>query len=181
MLSKNTDWILALWKLTVLWTKAKPSTLAISNVLMKKKPQPLKKSDVSENRSDQRNGNLHLKRQKYSANFPQKESNVSIYINILNKISDIFFSCAKIGHFGRRDLWLFTSDDRFACWIFLWRFNVLVLLYGLQLTANVSKIFFFNFHPNGYRRKRPKVDACIFDSALSHTRRSDASEKKRRK
>ena len=27
------------------------------------------------------------------------------------------------------------------------------------------------------RRKRPKVDASIFDSALSHTRRSDASEK----
>ena len=30
---------------------------------------------------------------------------------------------------------------------------------------------------NRYRRKRPKVDASIFDSALSHTRRSDASEK----
>ena len=29
-----------------------------------------------------------------------------------------------------------------------------------------------------YWRKRPKVDASIFDSALSHTRRSDASEKK---
>ena len=56
---------------------------------------------------------------------------------------------------------------------------MLVLLYGLQLTANVSKIFFFNFHPNGYRRKRPKVDACIFDSVLSHTRRSDASGKKK--
>ena len=34
---------------------------------------------------------------------------------------------------------------------------------------------------NRYRRKRPKVDASIFDSALSHTRRSEASEKKRRK
>ena len=32
-----------------------------------------------------------------------------------------------------------------------------------------------------YRRKRPKVDASIFDSALSHTRRSAASEEKRRK
>ena len=29
-----------------------------------------------------------------------------------------------------------------------------------------------------YMRKRPKVDASIFNSALSHTRRSDASEKK---
>ena len=29
-----------------------------------------------------------------------------------------------------------------------------------------------------YRRKRPKVDANIFDSALSHTRHSDASEEK---
>ena len=32
-----------------------------------------------------------------------------------------------------------------------------------------------------YRRKRPKVDASIFDSALSHTRRSDASEKREEK
>ena len=31
---------------------------------------------------------------------------------------------------------------------------------------------------NRYRRKRPKVDASIFDSALSHTRRSDSSEKR---
>ena len=31
---------------------------------------------------------------------------------------------------------------------------------------------------NRYRRKRPKVDASIFGAALSHTRRSDASEKR---
>ena len=31
---------------------------------------------------------------------------------------------------------------------------------------------------NRYRRKRPKVDASIFDSALSHTRRLDSSEKR---
>ena len=31
---------------------------------------------------------------------------------------------------------------------------------------------------NRYRRKRPKVDASIFDSALSHTRSLDASEKR---
>ena len=31
---------------------------------------------------------------------------------------------------------------------------------------------------NRYRRNRPKVDSGIFDSALSHTRRSDASEKR---
>ena len=36
--------------------------------------------------------------------------------------------------------------------------------------------FFQNFNP--YRWKRPKVDARIFDSALSHTRRSKAREKK---
>ena len=30
---------------------------------------------------------------------------------------------------------------------------------------------------NRYRRKRPKVDASIFGSALGHTRPSDASEK----
>ena len=31
---------------------------------------------------------------------------------------------------------------------------------------------------NRHRRKRPKVDASIFDSVLSHTRRSDASKKR---
>ena len=31
-----------------------------------------------------------------------------------------------------------------------------------------------------YRRKRPKVDASIFDSAMSHTRRADASEKEKK-
>ena len=33
---------------------------------------------------------------------------------------------------------------------------------------------------NRYRRKSPKVEASIFDSALSHTRRSDASKKRRK-
>ena len=32
---------------------------------------------------------------------------------------------------------------------------------------------------NRYRRKRPKVDASIFDSALSDTRRSDALEQRK--
>ena len=40
------------------------------------------------------------------------------------------------------------------------------------IRKNNTKLF------NRYRPKRPKVDASIFDSALSHTRRSDASEKR---
>ena len=43
--------------------------------------------------------------------------------------------------------------------------------------ADVRKALIRRF--NRYRRKRPKVDAGIFDSAPSHTRRSDASGKKR--
>ena len=46
----------------------------------------------------------------------------------------------------------------------------------LKLQVRLSSYFSLNF--NRYRRKRPKVDASIFDSALSHTRRSDASEKR---
>ena len=42
-----------------------------------------------------------------------------------------------------------------------------------------EKILSYPF--NRYWQKRPKVDASIIDSALSHTRRSDASEKKTRK
>ena len=34
---------------------------------------------------------------------------------------------------------------------------------------------------NRYRRKRPKVDASIFDSTLIHTRRSDAAKKREEK
>ena len=44
---------------------------------------------------------------------------------------------------------------------------------------NVSKLrYFFENYVNRYRRKRSKVNATIFESALSHTRRSDASEKR---
>ena len=37
---------------------------------------------------------------------------------------------------------------------------------------------FLSYPFNRYWQKLPKVDANIFDSALSHTRRSDASEKR---
>ena len=42
--------------------------------------------------------------------------------------------------------------------------------YGKRLKLNLNR----------YRRRRQKVDASIFDSVLSHTRRSDASEKKKK-
>ena len=47
--------------------------------------------------------------------------------------------------------------------------SLILIFYGFNL---------FLIMVNRYRRKRPKVDASIFDSALSHTRRSDASEKR---
>ena len=56
-----------------------------------------------------------------------------------------------------------------------------------SLSAFRSEKLFFSrfqhtFHTtirfiNRYRRKRPKLEASIFDSVLSHTHRSDASEK----
>ena len=50
------------------------------------------------------------------------------------------------------------------------------------LLFRLNKFFIMNIINNllikGYRRKRPKVDASVFDSTLSHTRRSDASEKR---
>ena len=45
-------------------------------------------------------------------------------------------------------------------------------------TCKGIKLLYTNYNLNRYKRKRPKVDASIFDSALSHTRRSDASEKR---
>ena len=55
-------------------------------------------------------------------------------------------------------------------------------------TENLSEVLvnerrnhqFCTFRFNRYRRKRPKVDASIFDSVLSHARRSDASQKKKK-
>ena len=49
--------------------------------------------------------------------------------------------------------------------------------------ANFAKYLFVfirfgTFCINRYRRKRSKVNASVFDSALSHTRRSNTSEKK---
>ena len=48
-------------------------------------------------------------------------------------------------------------------------------------SVSVTKCFesLKKFIFNRYTRKRPKVDASIFDSALSHTRRSAASQKKK--
>ena len=53
---------------------------------------------------------------------------------------------------------------------------------GVYILAGIRK-FLKNYRKfvNRYRRKGPKVDASIFDSALSHTCRSDVSKKKRRK
>ena len=47
-------------------------------------------------------------------------------------------------------------------------------LYQIYLTFGLYE---YLFYVNRYRRKCPKVDASIFDSALSHTFRSDAWEK----
>ena len=57
------------------------------------------------------------------------------------------------------------------------------LKFRIDTSENCSKIFLwlFDLEFNRYRRKCPKVDASIFDSAPSHTRRSDALEKRRRK
>ena len=72
-----------------------------------------------------------------------------------------------------------------------WTFLKFLSTHWYRLTKNIQifrlllKIWkgsFWNiFYFNRYKRKRPKVDASIFNSALSHTRRSDASEKNRRK
>ena len=54
--------------------------------------------------------------------------------------------------------------------------------FKVTLLTIVNDIYYqtknLNFKLNQYRRKRPKVDASIFDSVLSHTRRSDVSEKR---
>ena len=54
--------------------------------------------------------------------------------------------------------------------------NFINIIYGKQKFNLITKITIFN----QYRRKRPKVDASISDSALSHTRRSNASKKEKK-
>ena len=51
------------------------------------------------------------------------------------------------------------------------------LVTGCVVSGTKSRIR-INLSFNRYRRKHPKVDASIFDSELSHTRRSDASQKR---
>ena len=68
-----------------------------------------------------------------------------------------------------------------------WKFTIINMRPKLKRNRKFKKsqkrfkLKNFRLSFNRYRRKRPKVDASIFDSARSHTRRSDASEKKRRK
>ena len=59
------------------------------------------------------------------------------------------------------------------------------MIRGRQFDQDIHRInlkkpihIFLYFIFNRYRRKRPKVDASIFDSAVSDTRRPDASEKR---
>ena len=61
-------------------------------------------------------------------------------------------------------------------WLF-WTFDFL----HIKIKSKISGLLGIPIGLNRYRRKRPKVDASFFDSALSHTRRSDASEKKEKK
>ena len=49
----------------------------------------------------------------------------------------------------------------------------------IEYFPNLARFDFLFYSVNRYRRKRPKVDASLFDSAQGHTRRRDASEKKR--
>ena len=55
---------------------------------------------------------------------------------------------------------------------------VVVLKVTLVVVSEVQKLKYANIVYR-YRRKRLKVNASIFDSALSHTRRSNASGKKK--
>ena len=55
------------------------------------------------------------------------------------------------------------------------------LVLSFQFLAQPKTLSWFFQHKNAfnrYRRLRPKVDANIFDPALRHIRRSDASEKR---
>ena len=66
-----------------------------------------------------------------------------------------------------------------------WTNEFLVHKFAVSQTWE-KRLFLYSWHQanstrlNRYRRKRPKVDASIFDSALSHTRRSDASKKEKK-
>ena len=115
---------------------------------MKKKRQPSKESDVSENRSDQRNGNLRLKRQKYYASFPRKENNVRIYINILNNKPYIFTVVRKLDTLaeetcGYLPVMIDSPAEYFCedltCWFYCT---------DPSLQQMFLKYFYLNFKPN---------------------------------
>ena len=65
--------------------------------------------------------------------------------------------------------------------------KIIVHKIALWETVTLRRLHIFRYHPlikssqfliiNRYRRKRPKVDASIYDSALSHTRRIGRVEK----
>ena len=59
-----------------------------------------------------------------------------------------------------------------------YHFQPLELNSGEPQVSGTKNIYHNNFNINRYRQKCSKVDASIFDSALSHTRRSDASKKR---
>ena len=60
------------------------------------------------------------------------------------------------------------------------KWKIILTVYLVFLAGSTFRTFRNILGLNRYRRKRPKVDASIFDLALSHTRLSDASEKKKK-
>ena len=53
-------------------------------------------------------------------------------------------------------------------------------LVSINTINNITLIVQYHWNLNRYRRERPKVDASIFDSALSQSHRSDALEKEKK-
>ena len=81
---------------------------------------------------------------------------------------------------GFRHLWerlsVFQNNGTFPSRIIFHKFGHLKVIHRGRHSGGAGARASYN----RYRRKRPIVDANIFDSAVSHTRRSDASEKRRK-
>ena len=121
----------------------------------------------------------------------------NLVVNIANKIQT--FNCFCYYYLKRlfKDMlkfhgswshWAFVIIEAVFSQQVLW-FGLIPLIKGIRFPSVVSQQAALgmayhwakNQSVNRYRREGPKVDESIFDSALSHTRRSNASEKKRRK
>ena len=98
-----------------------------------------------------------------------------IHVHVMHNGSSNFVNSVNLFSVESKDLKSFIGEHQFFPIVKIFNCYNSLQYKCLKISPEARQIG--RLGVNRYRRKRPKVDASIFDSALSLTRRSEASKK----